>query len=129
MLLFLGDGIMSEPEDASNPADGTTTIWRDSTLVNLLHNLDEAYVQLGSTSRAKRERCKKIDRLKAKKPQDVTIGEDGYGDIPPKLPTNWILQDAKAKLSEVERHGLDFRAAVDLGPAQTHLAIMVHRPS
>ncbi|MBW0475157.1 hypothetical protein O181_014872 [Austropuccinia psidii MF-1] len=106
--LFLGDGIMSDSDNALLETRSNTYSWRSPELVEFPQPLDEAYCKLGSTPRSSRERRTKIKFFR--KYCSLT----DYAIIPPNIPTNWILPEALSKISAAETIGLDLREIIDL---------------
>ncbi|MBW0461259.1 hypothetical protein O181_000974 [Austropuccinia psidii MF-1] len=68
--------------------------------------LDEGYKQLANNTRAKRDHNNKIQQLT---PDPHIPKARGFGNIPNKIPSNWVAPDALASLTDVERRGIKLK--------------------
>ena len=125
-MLFIDNGFMSEPEGGDVEEKSYVQLWRHNDVGRFLHGLDEAYVQLGTTPKMKREWRAKIKSLEAAQPRPHP---NQLPEIPQKVPSNFILDSALKDLAEVEKLALELLPAVDLTKANEQLHHMIKRPS
>jgi len=93
-------GVTSEIEDDSEPPVVKSFAWRTPDLVKTLRLLDNAWCDMVIKRTDKTKRKAKIQTLQSTAGCKV---EEGYGDIPDKIPVNWIIGAAKASLSPMEK--------------------------
>ncbi|MBW0514742.1 hypothetical protein O181_054457 [Austropuccinia psidii MF-1] len=53
----------------------------------------------------------------------------GFGNIPNKIPENWVAPDGMVPLTEVEKRRIKIQEPVDLSPEIEHLRGMTRRPN
>lgn len=135
LAIFLTDGIMSEvedetPENQAGTGDAPKNYaWRDETLFDLLELLDEAYIQLAPTTRAKKERKTKVAKLNGpKRKEGMPPNLAAEPEIPSGIPNNWVIPSALTLLSELEKKKLNLKNPIDLTPARNFVASQLQRP-
>ncbi|MBW0461978.1 hypothetical protein O181_001693 [Austropuccinia psidii MF-1] len=120
--LFLGDGIMSDSEDALLESSSNTYSWRSSEAVKFLKLLNELYCQLGTIILCKRERRTKIEIL------IPASSWTDYGVIPLNIPSNLIWPEALYKLNAGEKIGLELWEIMNLTPELEAIINLTKKP-
>lgn len=102
---------MSEPEtEEGGPVESYA--WRDETVIKILHLLDQAHIDQGNTPRAIRDRRLKVQ--KCTPPQSDQLRPPNYGTVPAKVPQNWVVPAALARLNRIQQQALELGPPVNL---------------
>ncbi|MBW0461257.1 hypothetical protein O181_000972 [Austropuccinia psidii MF-1] len=118
--------LLSKSEDQNNLQGSSSSSSSSQTLVELLHLLDEAWVQLDPSPRPKQDQRQKINQLKANSP--LFLSTQDFGNIPPKIPRNWVTEEVMQTLSRAEQISLDFQDEAVLAPIHQYLKDFTAKP-
>ena len=119
--------IMSEIEDdTQTPPVVKSMGWRNPELVELLHLLDEVWVQKGVRASEVRKRRA---RLQVMKPKANVQVEAGFGDFPNKVPVNFLTEASRQSLSQIEASTFSWVPAVNLRVMSTALVNQLSKPT
>ncbi|MBW0589697.1 hypothetical protein O181_129412 [Austropuccinia psidii MF-1] len=99
---------------------------RSNQIGDLSQLLDEGYTQIDNNPRAKRDHNKKIHQLT---PDPHILKDQGFGNIPNRIPSNWVAPEALSSLTEVERRGIKLQEPVDLSLSIDKLKSMTRHPN
>ncbi|MBW0503795.1 hypothetical protein O181_043510 [Austropuccinia psidii MF-1] len=124
--VFFVDGMISdvEPESPDHPLPSMYR--RSNQIGDLFKLLDEGYKQLSKNPRAKRYLNNSIPQLT---PDPHIPKAQGFGNIPNKIPSNWVAPEALASFTEVKRRGIKLQEPVDLSLSIDKLRSMTTLPT
>ncbi|MBW0478317.1 hypothetical protein O181_018032 [Austropuccinia psidii MF-1] len=109
--VFFVDGMISDVEPESPDHSLTSMYWRSNQIGDLFKHLDEGYKQLSKNPRSKSYLNNSIQQLT---PDPHIPKAQGFGNIPNKIPFNWVAPEALASFTEGERRGIKLQEPVDL---------------
>ncbi|MBW0465250.1 hypothetical protein O181_004965 [Austropuccinia psidii MF-1] len=113
-----------DPESPGHPLPSMSL--RSNQIGDLSQLLDEGYTQLDNNPRAKRDHNNKIHQLT---PDPNILKDQGFGNIPNRIPSNWVAPEAFTSLTEVERRGIKLQEPVDLSLSIDKLRSMTRHPN
>lgn len=118
-MALINAGIHSEIESDEAVPKAKSFKWRTALLTDTLHKLDDAWVSMAGTKTNEKDKRRK--RLLTLKPKVGGPVEGGWGHIPNDIPQNWIVDEAKEELNEIELAAYSWTPDVDLAPMLARL--------
>ncbi|MBW0497550.1 hypothetical protein O181_037265 [Austropuccinia psidii MF-1] len=111
-----------KPDSPGQPLSSIS--WRSNRTDCILQLLDEGYTQLAITARAKRDHNNTLQKLTP----DLHISKaPGFGNIPNKIPSNWVAPYAMASPTEVGKSGIKLQEPVYLSSSNENLRSISRR--